>query len=353
MKATPSQHDPTRNKILDASAFAGCAPNALERAARSDLHVMITGSEGLGKDVIARALHNQSPRSKKPFVPFNVGALVATQFDSQLLGNDDVIAVGFNEKLTGILKRAEGGTVFLDDVGDLPLPAQHQLLRLLRGLKAAQKSGVEDVRIISAAVKDVYPLVEQGLFLRELYFELSVICLLVPPLCNRPDDIGRITKYLLALAADEGLPSMRIERKALGHLEGYHWPGGFSELENLIRRLTRLYPQKSITSQLVEQELSHKAQSRVVEETAAQSSSTLRELVERHLAAVFKECAPRLPAPGLYHRVLRELELPLIAAALSATRGNQIKAAKLLGVNRNTLRRKVREFDGVTIRLTR
>jgi two-component system nitrogen regulation response regulator GlnG len=175
----------------------------------------------------------------------------------------------------------------------------------------------------------------------------------VPPLCNRPDDIGRITKYLLALAADEGLPSMRIERKALGHLEGYHWPGGFSELENLIRRLTRLYPQKSITSQLVEQELSHKAQSRGVEETAAQSSSTLRELVERHLAAVFKECAPRLPAPGLYHRVLRELELPLIAAALSATRGNQIKAAKLLGVNRNTLRRKVREFDGVTIRLTR
>ncbi|MCB1545229.1 MAG: nitrogen regulation protein NR(I), partial [Rhodoblastus sp.] len=197
------------------------------------------------------------------------------------------------------------------------------------------------------------------------FFRLNVVPLRLPPLRERTEDIPDLVRRFFALAAEEGLPQKRMEPAALDRLKRYRWPGNIRELENLTRRLAALYPQEIISEQLVESELGQDyaapAQVAAAEAPAAQQrggrerdkDDSLGMSVERHLAELFKSYGDGLPPPGLYHRILREVEYPLLSAALAATRGNQIKAAELLGLNRNTLRKKVRDLDIRLMRLPR
>jgi two-component system nitrogen regulation response regulator GlnG len=218
-----------------------------------------------------------------------------------------------------------------------------------------------NVRIIAATNKDLRGLIQQGLFREDLFFRLNVVPLRLPPLRERTEDIGDLAQHFFALAASEGLPLKHIEPDALERLKRYRWPGNIRELENLTRRLAALYPQESVTAHLVDAELAIDASAiepsfilpsngGVARRELEPAGASLASAMERHLSELFRGHGDSLPPPGLYHRILRELEYPLISAALAATRGNQIKAAELLGLNRNTLRKKVRDLD---IRLMR
>ena len=213
-----------------------------------------------------------------------------------------------------------------------------------------------NVRIIAATNKDLGGLIRQGLFREDLFFRLNVVPLRLPPLRERLEDIGDLAQHFFVLAAAEGLPLKRIEPDALERLKRYRWPGNIRELENLTRRLAALYPQEAVTAQLVDMELSAMRRRPAPHYPAAldqekrrsgepERRPTLAGAMERHLSELFQAHGAGLPPPGLYHRILREIECPLISAALAATRGNRIKAAKLLGLNRNTLRKKVRDLD--------
>ncbi|MBN8997008.1 MAG: nitrogen regulation protein NR(I) [Rhizobiales bacterium] len=327
----------------------------LARLMQTDLTVMIAGESGTGKELVARALHDYGKRRGGPFVAVNMAAIPRDLIESELFGHEKGAFTGAQARSAGRFEQAEGGTLFLDEIGDMPMEAQTRLLRVLQQGEYTTVGGrtpiKTDVRIIAATNKDLRILINQGLFREDLFFRLNVVPIRLPGLRERSEDIPDLVRHFFALVEKEGLPAKRIEPAALERLKRYRWPGNVRELENLIRRLSALYPQETITENIIEAELDQPALA--VQPAGGQSEDTLSASVERHLAAYFGGFGDNLPPPGLYHRILREVENPLISAALAATRGNQIKAAELLGVNRNTLRKKIRDLDIQVIRSAR
>jgi two-component system nitrogen regulation response regulator GlnG len=333
----------------------------LARLMQTDLTVMITGESGTGKELVARALHDYGKRAKGPFVAINMAAIPRDLIESELFGHEKGAFTGANARSAGRFEQAEGGTLFLDEIGDMPMEAQTRLLRVLQQGEYTTVGGrtpiKTNVRIVAATNKDLRILIQQGLFREDLFFRLNVVPLRLPPLRERIEDIPDLVRHFFKLAASEGLPLKHMDGGAIDRMKRYRWPGNIRELENLIRRLAALYPQETITEQLVEAELGLDAPLVAprpqMSAPAATNGAAMRDgddttlslSVEHHLAQLFKEYGDQLPPPGLYHRILREIEYPLISAALAATRGNQIKAAELLGLNRNTLRKKVRDLD--------
>src|SRR6476620_8957391 len=320
---------------------------ALARLMQTDLTVMITGESGTGKELVARALHDYGKRKKGPFVAINMAAIPRDLIESELFGHEKGAFTGANQRSAGRFEQAEGGTLFLDEIGDMPMDAQTRLLRVLQQGEYTTVGGrtpiKSDVRIIAATTKEWRILIQQGLFREDLLFRLNVGPLRLPPLRERAEDIPDLNRHFFAQAQREGLPPKQIDQAALEQLKHHRWPGNVRELENLARRLAALYPQETITAAVIEQELSQPTAP--VGGSEPRAGDSLSGAVERHLAAYFAEFEDSLPPAGLYHRILREIEFPLLTAALAATRGNQIRAADLLGVNRNTLRKKIRDLD--------
>ena len=327
----------------------------LARLMQTDLTVMISGESGTGKELVARALHDYGKRRTGPFVAINMAAIPRDLIESELFGHEKGAFTGAQARSAGRFEQAEGGTLFLDEIGDMPMEAQTRLLRVLQQGEYTTVGGrtpiKTDVRIIAATNKDLRILINQGMFREDLFFRLNVVPIRLPPLRERSEDIPDLVRHFFALVEKEGLPHKQIEPAAIERLKRYRWPGNVRELENLIRRLAALYPQDSITENIIDTELDQPAVSLPAPESAMED--TLAGSMERHLAAYFHGFGDNLPPPGLYHRILREVEYPLISTALAATRGNQIKAAELLGVNRNTLRKKIRDLDVQVIRSSR
>jgi two-component system nitrogen regulation response regulator GlnG len=199
-----------------------------------------------------------------------------------------------------------------------------------------------DVRIIAATNRDLRQLIQQGLFREDLYYRLNVVPLRLPPLRERGDDIADLARHFLRKAEEEGLPAKNLDGEAIDMLRHYRWPGNVRELENLIRRLAVLHSGDTIPAAAIAAELKEPAKSSSL--TDGDEPDSLGASVERHLSAYFASHGERLPPPGLYDRVLQEIERPLLSICLAATRGNQIRAAHLLGLNRNTLRKKIRDL---------
>ncbi len=321
----------------------------LARMMQTDLTVMITGESGTGKELVARALHEYGRRRGGPFVAINMAAIPRDLIESELFGHEKGAFTGAQNRSTGRFEQAEGGTLFLDEIGDMPMEAQTRLLRVLQQGEYTTVGGRTpirtDVRIVAATNKDLRVLINQGLFREDLFYRLNVVPLRLPPLRERAEDIPDLVRHFFKAGSGQGLPAKQIAPAGIELMKRHPWPGNVRELENLVRRLAALYPQDEISAAIVEAELGAGAApgEPAVAGLSAEAPS-IGQAMEHHLQRLFAWFGPDLPPPGLYQRVLAEVEYPLVLAAMTATRGNQIKAAELLGLNRNTLRKKIRDL---------
>ncbi|HWW49501.1 MAG TPA: nitrogen regulation protein NR(I) [Xanthobacteraceae bacterium] len=319
----------------------------LARLMQTDLTVMISGESGTGKELVARALHDYGRRHHGPFVAVNMAAIPRDLIESELFGHERGAFTGANSRAAGRFEQAEGGTLFLDEIGDMPMEAQTRLLRVLQQGEYTTVGGrmpiKTDVRIVAASNKDLRILIQQGLFREDLFFRLNVVPLRLPPLRERLEDIPDLVRHFFAQAEAAGLPAKKLDSAAMERLKRHRWPGNIRELENLTRRLAALYPQEIITAPVIDSELAPPPV--VTGSSAKQRPDSLSQAVELYLASYFAGFPNASPPPGLYHRILREVEGPLLTAALASARGNQLRAADLLGLNRNTLRKKIRDLD--------
>ena len=325
----------------------------LARLTQTDLTVMITGESGTGKELVSRALHEYGKRRNGPFVAINMAAIPRELIESELFGHEKGAFTGAQTRHIGRFEQAEGGTLFLDEIGDMPMESQTRLLRVLQEGEYTTVGGRTpirtNVRIIAATNRDLQQQIDQGLFREDLYYRLNVVPLRLPPLRERLEDIPDLVRHFLAIAEKEGLPPKGFEPGAIERLKRHNWPGNVRELENLVRRLSAIYTQDIVTVDMVESEFAPASRPAAFTD-APEATADLSEAVERYLSDYFMSFGQELPPAGLYTRILRKIESPLITAALTATRGNQIRAADLLGVNRNTLRKKIRDLGIKVIR---
>ena len=322
----------------------------LARMMQTDLTLMISGESGTGKELVARALHDFGKRKKGPFVAINMAAIPKDLIESELFGHEKGAFTGAQNRSMGQFEHAQGGTLFLDEIGDMPLEAQTRLLRVLQQGEYTTVGGrtpiSTDVRIIAATNKSLQSLIAKGLFREDLFYRLNVVPLRLPPLRERSDDIASLVDHFIKQSVAEGNQPKAFSDEAMALLRNHRWPGNVRELENLVRRLCVLYQQDTISGQIIAQELSSAAT-----ETASmtpgngQPVTNLGEACESYFDEIFSNADDEPPQKGLYHKYLREFERPLIAATLTVTNGNQIKAAEILGLNRNTLRKKIRDLD--------
>ena len=316
---------------------------ALARLMQTDLTVMITGESGTGKELVARALHDFGKRRNGPFVAINMAAIPRDLIEAELFGHEKGAFTGATARQSGRFEQAEGGTLFLDEIGDMPMDAQTRLLRVLQEGEYTMVGGrtpiKSNVRIVAATHRDLSQMIRQGLFREDLYYRLNVVPIRLPPLRERIDDIADLVGHFLRAAQREGEPLKTISPDAIKLMQAYAWPGNVRELENLVRRLAALYVDESISREIVQAELNISDRQSV---PSAAGPVDVSAAVETHVAQLLREHEPKLPPAGLYQRVLDRVEAPLIAMVLNACGGNQIKAAELLGLNRNTLRKKIR-----------
>jgi two-component system nitrogen regulation response regulator GlnG len=360
MPAQPAANGASRGEELP---IVGRSPamqdlyRALGRVMRTDLTILVTGESGTGKEIVARVLHDYGPRRPGPFVAINMAAIPRDLIESELFGHEKGAFTGALQRKSGRFEQAEGGTLFLDEIGDMPTDAQTRLLRVLQEGEYTTVGGRTpiraNVRIIAATHRDLRQLVRQGSFREDLFYRLNVVPLRLPPLRERVDDIPELVRHFFALAEREGLAAKSLDPAAYDRLRGYAWPGNVRELENLVRRLAVLYSEDVVGADIVERELGEATAAADRGKQAPEPRESLGEAAERHLRTYFTAHLDGSLPSGLYDRVLREIERPLIALTLDATRGNQIRAAELLGVNRNTLRKKIRELDIKVVRSVR
>jgi two-component system nitrogen regulation response regulator GlnG len=294
----------------------------MARVAGTDLTVLVEGESGTGKERVARAIHDHSRRASGPFVIVSLAGAAPTQIDQELFGPD------------GKFQQARNGTLFLEDVDEMPADAQTRLAGLLHSDDPNERP---NVRLIAAAQRSLSSLARQGSFRQDLFYRLNVVAIRLPPLRERLEDVGDLARAFLVRAKREGLPDRQLDSSAIERLKAYDFPGNVRELENLLRRAAALSPASVITAREIGNELGVAAK----EQAAEESGEGFEAAVSRRLASEFAAASPDLPDAGLYDRLLAEVERPLIEQALQATRGNQIRAAAVLGINRNTLRKKI------------
>ena len=305
---------------------------AIGRLSRSSVSVLITGESGTGKELVARALHEHSPRGKRPFIALNTAAIPSELLESELFGHEKGAFTGADAQRRGRFEQADGGTLFLDEIGDMSTPLQTRLLRVLAEGEFFRVGGREliraDVRVLAATHQDLEAKVERGEFRADLLHRLDVLRVHVPPLRERRDDIAALAAYFLArVAAETGAEAKHFAQPALAALREYAWPGNVRQLENLCRRLAVLASGRVIGLADLPPEMRSASATR-----RPAWSRALAEWAEQELAG---------GAPDLHARALAEFERVLLDAALVASKGHRQNAARALGLGRNTLTRKL------------
>lgn len=319
----------------------------IARVVPNDLSVLILGESGTGKELVARAIHDLGPRKARPFVAINMAAIPRELIEAELFGHERGAFTGAQARTAGKFEQAAGGTLFLDEIGDMPMDAQTRLLRVLQSGEFTTVGGNRpiraDVRIIAATHKNLPDLIAQNSFREDLYYRLNVIPVTLPPLRQRGGDVALLARHFLDLAAAQGLPRKTLDESGRARLVAHDWPGNVRELENLMRRLSVLSRDDVISAALVEQQLDVAQEGPPQAETRF-ADENLQMAIEQYLARYFDGFSPGLPPDGLHHRLNETVERPLLRATMIAVRGNQIRAAKLLGINRNTLRKRLTDL---------
>ncbi|MEM1387357.1 MAG: response regulator [Pseudomonadota bacterium] len=289
------------------------------RVMNTELAVLITGESGTGKSLISRAIHDFSDRRTLPFVVAGAADLATMDGPATLLS------------------RAKNGSILFDEVGDLDDEAQARIVRMLDSFTDNAP------RVMATSQSDLTAKMESGVFRQDLFYRLSGVTLVVPSLRDRVDDIPLLADHFLARSERDGLPVRRFNAEALELIRAYSWPGNVRQLENTVRRLLVTSAEEEITRGETENVLGNQPAMEPLR--GGSDGDKLSGSVAKHLRRYFDLHGGVLPPPGLYARILREVEMPLIEIALDATGGNQAKCADLLGINRNTLRKKITDLD--------
>jgi two-component system NtrC family response regulator len=324
-RALLSENAELRRQVADRHPLEGLdtanarmqeALSVASRAAQRDVTILIRGESGTGKELLARAIHQASPRARGPFVAFNVAALPETLLESELFGHERGAFTGADRERRGRFEAATGGTLLLDEIGDLPKATQVKLLRVLQERTierlGSQRPIAVDVRIVAATNRDLPAMVRLGDFREDLYYRLNVVCIELPPLRERREDIPSIVETLLARHAPKKGPSPTVSREAMDALVKYAYPGNVRELENIIQRAMAL--------------------------TRGSLLSTA------DLPAYLRGLPPEEPAGGSLLDQVSRLERRLIADALASAGGVQTRAARLLGISERHLRYKLQKY---------
>jgi two-component system nitrogen regulation response regulator GlnG len=307
----------------------------LARVLHTDLSTIITGESGTGKDLLAHTMHDLGPRAPMDFVRINISSSNIDKIEGTLIGGKEDL---------NISPASKSSTIYFDEISEMSDETQLQLLDLLRSDAVINKN----YRFISSSRLSLQNLISQGIIREDLFYRLNVVNINLPPLRDRVGDIPDLTKHFLQQSALSGMPKKIISTKAIQLLQNAPWAGNIRELENFINSLVVLISDEEITPNHVEENLNliPSVNSNELDSDNGKLSSS----VEKHIKRYFDLHGDSLPPPGLYNRILKEIELPLIALSLSATRGNQIKTSELLGINRNTLRKKIKDLDIVVTR---
>ena len=348
------QHLKNKTKIRNESEkqlIVGRSPamqdlyKSIARLSQNDLTVMIYGESGTGKELVAKALHKYSTRSEKPFIALNMAAIPNDLIESELFGHEKGSFTGAHQKSDGKFKLAEKGTLFLDEIGDMPIDAQTRLLRVLQEGEFTPIGGKEkiqaDTRIIAATHKNLSNLIEKGEFREDLFYRLNVVPISIPPLRERKEDIPELVNHFLDKAKDLQLEPKKFTTESFQILEKYQWPGNVRELENFILKLCALYTDENIMNEdLAEEILNLQKLDQQMLDTDNQFSKILENYLSRNINKINKEYQG-----DVYNYFVTELEKVLLLEVLKNKNGNQLKAAELLGLNRNTLRKKITELN--------
>ncbi|MBN8483371.1 MAG: sigma-54-dependent Fis family transcriptional regulator [Sphingomonadales bacterium] len=324
--------------LVGRSAAMQAVYRMITRVLRNDLTVLVLGESGTGKELVAEAIHELGHRKTGPFVAVNTAAIPADLIESELFGHEKGAFTGAVARHAGKFEQANGGTLFLDEIGDMPLDAQTRLLRALQSGRIRRVGGREeiavDVRIIAATNRDLEPMIAAGTFREDLYYRLNVVPITLPPLRERRDDIPALARHFLQLAAGEGLPRHSLGDDAAALLARQPWRGNVRELRNFIYRVALLVREERIEAETLAPLLIP-----IEREGEGEPGGSLEHAVDHWLVT-------HRPAPGtVYDAALAAFERPLFIAALRQTQGNQLRAAQLLGINRNTLRKRLTDLS--------
>jgi len=328
--------------IIGRSASMQQLFRTLGRVAASDLTVLITGESGTGKELVAHVLHQQSKRSNKPFVPINTAAIPADLLEAELFGHEKGAFTGADRARPGRFEQADQGTLFLDEIGDMPASLQVKLLRVLEEGVVQRVGGRDDrpvnVRLLAATHQNLPDKIKQGAFREDLYYRLNVIPVHIPPLRERKDDIQQLAETMLASAGEEleMQPPILLD-ESIDLLKTYDWPGNVRELKNVMRRLALLTPGAAITLSDVALALGNR-------DNHTQKEETLSEAVNRCIRRYMDKLG-YAEAADMHRHLLGEVEPPLLMLVMERCKGNQIKAAQMLGLNRNTVRKLLRQYQ--------
>lgn len=326
--------------IIGRSAPMQAIYKAIGRAAPTDATVLIRGESGTGKELVARAIYQHSLRSKAPFLIINCVAIPETLLESELFGFEKGAFTGATHRRVGKIEQANGGTVFLDEIGDMPVNLQSKILRLLQEKSIERLGGREtipvDVRIIAATNRDLEQAVSAGKFREDLYYRIKVVTIQLPPLRERPEDIPQLVSYFTARhAADLGITPPVITVDALAALTTYGFPGNVRELENIIKKTIIFNRGAPIAREDIAQTLDEEA-------TTAPSATTDDDSILRQWA---QRMLTRKAAENLFDTGMDHVAAILVREALNLTGGNRSQAAKLLGLSRPTLHAKIEKYQ--------
>ena len=327
-----SDATPTPQLIGDTPAMRALF-RAIGRLAQAPLSVLVTGETGTGKELVAHALHHESPRARKPFVALNTAAIPSELLESELFGHEAGAFTGAQKRHVGRFEQADGGTLFLDEIGDMPLPLQTRLLRVLAEGEFFRVGGRElirvDVRVIAATHQDLDGLVAEGRFRADLLHRLNVVRLQLPPLRERRADVPQLAENFLAMATRKlDIAPKRFSNPALDLLQAHDWPGNVRELENVCWRLAALAPADVINTADLQGALSHAP----IAGGRGEWDHALGEWARRRLLE---------GAESLHAEARERLDRTLLEVALELTHGRRAEAAAKLGVGRNTVTRKL------------
>ena len=311
----------------------------IARVVSNDLTVLISGESGTGKELVARAIHDLGHRSAAPFVAINMAAIPRELIEAELFGHERGAFTGAATRNAGRFEQAAGGTLFLDEIGDMPMEAQTRLLRVLQSGEFTSVGGARtirvDVRILAATNRDLAAQVSAGQFREDLFYRLNVVPVTLPPLRERRQDVALLARHFLDHAAVQGLPRRQLASDAITVLGSYDWPGNVRELENLMRRLAVLARDEVIGADAIHAMLGARAV------TVPLADLDIAEAIKGLVARIEREDPAALDDGSLYDRVIGEVERPLIALMLARHGQNQLRAARALGINRNTLRKRL------------